>query len=164
MFKILVVSDSHGNTDLLYDVISRNRTVDLVIHLGDHSADANEVMGDFPSIAHFTVAGNCDIGHYLNNTNYDGCFKIEERRVFYTHGHKYNVKYGTELLVKQVKMKDADIALFGHTHVSMSEEKDGVLVINPGSLSSPRDGTVGTYCIMEIDGKNVKYDIKEVAI
>ena len=35
-------------------------------------------------------------------------------------------------------------------------------VINPGSISLPRDGTGGTYCVMEIDGSNVKYEIKEV--
>ncbi len=160
--KILVVSDTHGNTHLLHSVVSANRTCDLVIHLGDHYADGDEVMRDFPTIAYLCVSGNCDIGSFLNKTNTEGCFTAEKRRIFYTHGHKYNVKYGTEYLAMQAKMNKADIALFGHTHVSLVEEKSGVLVINPGSLSFPRDGSSGSYCVLEINEDKVKYEIKEV--
>ncbi len=162
MLKILVVSDSHGNINLLHDVISANRNVDLVIHLGDHTADGNEVMRDFPTIAYLTVSGNCDIGSFINKTNTEGTFKAEGRRIFYTHGHKYNVKYGTQYLVSQAKINNADIALYGHTHISGVDEQNGVLVINPGSVAFPRDGTSGTYCLLEIKDKSVKYEIKEV--
>lgn len=160
--KILVVSDSHGNTKLLYDIVSRNRTCDLVIHLGDNTTDGSSVMSDFPTMAFLTVLGNCDLGVSLNNINPEGTFTAEGRRIFYTHGHRYNVNFGNDVLVYQAKMKNADIALYGHTHVSLAEEKGGVLVINPGSISLPRDGTCGTYCILEINGKDVKYQICEV--
>lgn len=162
--KILVVSDSHGNTQLLHEIVGRNRTCDLVIHLGDNASDGNEVMRDFPTVAYLAVTGNCDMGFALNNLNSEGSFAAEGHRIFYTHGHKYNVNFGNDVLVYQAKMKNADIALYGHTHVALAEEKGGVLVINPGSISLPRDGSCGTYCIIEIKGKDVKYKICEVEV
>ncbi len=160
--KILVVSDSHGNTELLHKVVSQNRMCDLVIHLGDNASDGNEVMRDFPTIAFLNVTGNCDMGFVLNGVSSEGTFTAEDRRIFFTHGHKYNVNFGNDILVYQAKMKNADIALYGHTHVSFAQEKGGVLVINPGSISLPRNGSCGTYCILEICGKEVKYKICEV--
>lgn len=160
MFKILVVSDSHGNTELLKRIVTENSSCELVIHLGDNAADANEVMRDFQTKANLSVLGNCDMGYFLDKVNYDGTFSVEERRIFYTHGHKYNAS--VDMMVAQAKMKNADIVLYGHTHVSFAEEIRGVLVINPGSISLPRDGTNGTYCVIEIDGKKVKHEIKEV--
>lgn len=162
MLKILVVSDSHGNTELLHSVVSKNRSCDLVVHLGDNTADGTEVMKDFPTVAFLTVSGNCDMFSFSGTANTEGTFTAEERRIFYTHGHKYNVNFGIDYLVAQAKMQKADIALYGHTHVNFAEEKSGVLVINPGSISLPRDSSGGTYCVMEIDGSNVKYEIKEV--
>lgn len=160
MFKILVVSDSHGNSELLREIVTQNSGCELVIHLGDNAADATEVMRDFPAKASLSVLGNCDMGFFLDKLNFDGTFSVEERRIFYTHGHRYNAS--VDMMVAQAKMKKADIVLYGHTHVSFAEEIRGVLVINPGSISLPRDGTGGTYCVMEIDGSNVKYEIKEV--
>ena len=160
MFKILVVSDSHRNADLLRRIISENSSCELVIHLGDNASDEIEVMKDFPTKASLSVLGNCDIGYFLGKTNYEGTFTVEDRRIFYTHGHKYYAS--VDMMVSQAKMKNADIVLYGHTHVSYAEEVRGVLVINPGSISLPRDGTNGTYCVIEINGANVKYEIKEV--
>jgi len=157
--KILIVSDSHGNTELLKNIVGMNRTCDLIIHLGDNAYDCDEIKREFPTMALLSVIGNCDLGFSLNNVNTEGSFTAEGRRIFYTHGHRYG---GVDALVYQAKMKKADIALFGHTHVNFHDTIGGVLVINPGSISLPRDGTGGTYCVMEIHDKEVKYEIKEV--
>ena len=43
--------------------------------------------------------------------------------------------------------------MFGHTHRPFFEQKNGITVLNPGSLSFPRqEGRRGSYMIMEIDG------------
>ena len=162
MLKILIVSDTHGNVSLLESVVSANKTCDLVIHLGDKETDGAEVMKDYPAIAFLSVSGNCDMISFLGKSKTEGSFTAEERRIFYTHGHKFDVAAGVEYLASQAKFNKADIAFYGHTHVAFAQEKNGVLVINPGSLSNPRDGSNGTYCVMEINGKNVKYEIKEV--
>ena len=60
------------------------------------------------------------------------------------------------------KFNNADVVLYGHTHIACYEEKNGVVVINPGSLSSPRDGSSGTYAVIKINGKELKCEIKEI--
>ena len=160
--NILVVSDSHGDTDLLYDIVSRNRTVDLVIHLGDNLKDMGEVMRDFPTVARLGVLGNCDFASRYIDPKSEGTFTAEGRKIFYTHGHKYNVTYGLDYLVSNAKFNGCNIVLFGHTHVAMSENISDVLVVNPGSISRPRDGSRGTYARLEIHDNNVKCEIVEV--
>lgn len=161
--KILVVSDTHGDVELLHDIVSKHRlSVDLVIHLGDNITDGNSVMADFPEVAFLGVKGNCDYYNLFSDSKYEGTFNADGRRIFYTHGHKYNVNFGVEYLVSNVKFNGCNVALFGHTHVGFAEEINGVLVINPGSLSRPRDATNGTYCILDISENSVNYKIVEV--
>lgn len=162
MIKILVVSDSHGDVTLLKKIIEQNQTCDIVIHLGDKYTDGEYAMTEFAQKAFLRVAGNCDFVFGSSDVKSEGVFTVEQRRIFFTHGHKYNVKYSEQPLIMQAKMNNADIALFGHTHVFTAFEKDGVVVINLGSISVPRDGSGGTYCVLEIEGKNVKYIKKEV--
>ncbi len=43
--------------------------------------------------------------------------------------------------------------MFGHTHRPFFLQKDGMTILNPGSLSFPRqEGRRGSYMIMEVDG------------
>lgn len=161
--NILVVSDSHGDTELLHDIISQNRAwCDLVIHLGDNLLDINEVMRDFPTVAKLGVLGNCDFASMYADAKYEGAFTAEKRRIFYTHGHKYNVNFGLEYLASTAKFNKADIALYGHTHVALCEEVSGVLVVNPGSISRPRDGSSGTYAKITVNEDKVDCKIIEV--
>ena len=161
--NILVVSDTHRDIRALYDVVSRYRnSIDLVIHLGDCYNDLQSVMIDFPTIAHLSVLGNCDYNCFDTSVKYEGTFTADDRRIFYTHGHKYNVKAGLEYLISNAKMKDADIVLYGHTHIKQIVENNGVLVINPGSLTIPRDGGCGSCVLLKICAGEVKYEIIEV--
>lgn len=162
--KILVVSDTHREVEALREVVSRNQQgLDLVIHLGDCIDDIEIVMRDYRQIACLSVLGNCDYHTFSMNAKYEGSFSAEGRRIFYCHGHKYSVKTTTSAIVSNAKLKGCDIVLFGHSHVVYQEmRQDGILVLNPGSLVLPREGDKGTYAILEINGKEVKYEIKEV--
>ncbi len=43
--------------------------------------------------------------------------------------------------------------MFGHTHRPFFLQKDGMTILNPGSLSFPRqEGRRGSYMIMEVNG------------
>ena len=160
--KILVFSDTHGDTSAMKDIVSRNRyDTDLVIHLGDHYKDLEYVMSDFPTIARIGVTGNCDYSFMYQNVKSEGTFTADKRRIFYTHGHKYNVKAGHDYIISNAKFCGANVVLYGHSHISFFEEKNGVIVINPGSLSFPRDGSQGTYAVLEICGEKLKCEIKE---
>ena len=161
--KSLVVSDSHGYTSKMYDIISRKRgETDLVIHLGDHTKDIKEVSLDFPTIAFLGVRGNCD---FLADDDFPGwrTFTYDGHKFFLTHGHMQCVKGDSlALLAAEAKRCGCDIALFGHTHISTHKEINGITVFNPGSISHPRGFTGETFGIITIDKGNVKFEIKEV--
>ena len=53
--------------------------------------------------------------------------------------------------MEEGRAREADIVMYGHTHKPFFEQKDGLTVLNPGSLSFPRqDGRKGSYMLMEI--------------
>lgn len=152
--RILVFSDTHGNTDTMHDIISRNRlNCDIVIHLGDHYRDIDEVSRDFPQIAFLGVRGNCD---FIADDRYkqSHTFTVEGCTFFLTHGHMQDVKRSRALLAVEAKRERASVALFGHTHKGLLEKCGDVTVFNPGSLENPRDFCGGSYGVITVkDGK-----------
>ena len=59
---------------------------------------------------------------------------------------------GVEHLIKEAFGRGADIVMFGHTHYPMIRREGGLTVINPGSLSYPRqEGRRPSYIVMETD-------------
>ena len=160
--KILVFSDTHGDITKMHEIISRKRAdTDLVIHLGDNYRDVDEVSRDFPTIAFLGVRGNCD---FLANDDYpqSKIFTYDVHKFFLTHGHMQSVKKGEyALLALEARRNSCDVALFGHTHVAVCTEKNGVTVFNPGSISNPRDYTAGTYGIITITDGKLHFEIKE---
>jgi len=77
---------------------------------------------------------------------------VESLKLFYCHGHKYGVKSCLDSLAREAKRRDADIALYGHTHNALISEIDGVTLINPGSLRRAV-GEGGSYCYLVINGE-----------
>ena len=65
-------------------------------------------------------------------------------------------------LVAQAKRERADIALFGHTHVGLLKEINGITVFNPGSLERPRDSSGGSYGIITIKNEKVNFEIRNI--
>ena len=57
------------------------------------------------------------------------------RRILLLHGHTV---MGRLRLLYAAQEANADAVLFGHSHVPSIETVEGVLMINPGSLSRPR--------------------------
>ena len=55
-------------------------------------------------------------------------------------------------LVENAQAKGCKIAMYGHTHMPLIENEDGILVINPGSLTYPRQrGRRPSYAVMQIE-------------
>jgi putative phosphoesterase len=76
----------------------------------------------------------------------DYCILALDGITFYaTHGHVYNE---TNL----PPMQDGDILIHGHTHVLRAEKKDNIYILNPGSVSIPKEGNPPTYAVYE-DGR-----------
>ncbi len=161
--KILVLSDSHGNIGVLKNVISRNiYGTDLVIFLGDRVEDIQCVMNEFPTAALLYVYGNCDYVPIFKSVVEYNCVTLENVKIMFTHGHRFNVKFGESNLVYKAKNEKARLVLYGHTHVAKLTEYDGLTVLNPGSVSMPRDNSGGTYGVVNINNGSVHCEIKEV--
>lgn len=156
--KILVVSDTHRRDENLRDVIEAEKPLDMLIHLGD--AEGSEQW-----IPEWAGSG-CIMEMVLGNNDFFSSLRREielelgPHKALLTHGHYYGVSMGPEGLAEEAKSRGCDIAMFGHTHRPCFDEIDGVTVVNPGSLSYPRqEGRRPSYMIMTLheDG-TIDYD------
>ncbi|MBQ6697639.1 MAG: metallophosphoesterase [Oscillospiraceae bacterium] len=139
--RILVVSDSHGDTYKLKKAIEDQPDISMMIHLGDGERDIDKVS-HMLSVPYAAVCGKCDIYSQLPDCE---LLTVGGKRIYCTHGHKEKVKYGDSMLRNIAKSRNADIALYGHTHVPVNVYDDGLYVFNPGSL---REGSFGIIDIL----------------
>ena len=144
---LLVISDTHGMHDHAYDVIKRVKP-DVMYHLGDAQGweDSLISLADCPAEC---VRGNCDFASPLP---YDIVTKLGKHNVFLTHGHMYDVKFSLWGLVDAAKERGCDVVMYGHTHYPLITEKEGVTIVNPGSISLPRQpGRLPSFVVCDID-------------
>ena len=155
--KAAVFSDTHRKTALMLEAIGRCRP-NMVIHLGDHDSDTEDIRRLYPEIPLFSVCGNCDYCVCAPETE---LVPMGPVKAFITHGHLYNVKYiGAQRLAYAAMEQGAKIAMFGHTHVPMVEQMGDVLVINPGSAGK---GRPCTWALVEVlDDGTVTCNINEL--
>lgn len=151
--KLLILSDTHGNRrsmDKLVPFISQE--IDLMIHAGDNFRDSI-YLKDKTSKPIIAVRGNCD----FEIADGELVFELEGLTFMLVHGHMHRVKYGLEVLAQDAHEKGADIVIFGHTHIKENKIIGGVEMINPGSLSLPRDGIKGSYVVMDLENGKYTY-------
>ena len=149
--KILVTSDSHDESDVLQTLLEEYAaTVHLVIHLGDHDRDLLRLapITDLPLL---TVSGNTDDEMRSPRERVCTFFK---KKFFLTHGHIYNINAGVDALARKALEEEARVCLYGHTHVANTFNRHGILFMNPGSLSDPRDDNPPSYGLLTIDEKS----------
>lgn len=158
---VLIVSDSHGYARNVAEAIEitteKYGKIDMLIHCGDLCGDEDCISQFTPATLHL-VAGNCDGFCGLNR---DDLFSIEGKKVFLTHGDGYMVSTGLEAIKSRAKQLKAEIILFGHTHRPLIVEEDGMIIINPGSLTYPRqEGRKSTFVVLTVDeNKNFQFSI-----
>ena len=133
--RILVVSDTHGNARALEEAIRFQPTATVVLHLGDGVREAEDMAARFPDRTFCIVRGNCDFGADALPLREE---KFGGKRLFFTHGHLYDVKYGLYRIACAAREREADMVLFGHTHQPLSTYDDGLYLLNPGSLGYGR--------------------------
>ncbi len=136
--KILVISDSHDRSDIVVKCIRENYWADAVIHLGDCTYDLEEARGEFPSKLFYSVRGNND---YMSDSPLVREEVFDGVKIYMTHGHRAMVNYSLDTLMGAARRRNAQICLFGHTHVPYNAYVDGLYVMNPGSLCYPRGGS-----------------------
>lgn len=106
---------------------------------GNCEAEVDQMVLEFPVLADYSLI-------------------LADKVCFYaTHGHVYNEKHLPPL-------KNGDVLIHGHTHVLRAEEKEGYFLLNPGSVSIPKEGNPpsygiyedGVFTIKDFDGEKLK--------
>ena len=154
--RVLVVSDTHGRHANLDRALNEAGEIDVFIHLGDVEG-GEDYMNAVIGCEKHIVRGNND---FFCDLPREEEFYLGGYKVFITHGHAYYVSLDPEYIWQEGQARKADIVMYGHTHRPFFEQKDGITLLNPGSLSFPRqDGRKGSYMMIEIDGSGrVTYD------
>ena len=146
--KVLIVSDTHGRNNGYLDILERNEKMDMVIHCGDVEG-SEYLISSSAGCRTVIVQGNND---YFSDLPKEAVVMLGKYKALVTHGHPYYVNMGYEHLVREAKKRKMDMVIFGHTHRPVIAKENGILVLNPGSLTYPRqEGRKYSYIIMEID-------------
>lgn len=146
--RVLIVSDTHGKHTGLDRAIEETGDFDMFIHLGDVEGGEDYINSVITCEKHI-VRGNND---FFSDLPREEEFYIGRYKAFITHGHPYYVSLNTEYIREEGETRNADVVMFGHTHKPWLERRDGMVILNPGSIAYPRqEGRKGSYLIMEID-------------
>lgn len=167
--KIFFVSDIHGSIHYAQKAMERfeSEKADYIVMLGDilyHGArnplpldhspkEVIELLNGF-SDRIIAVRGNCDsevdemvLDFPLMSTY--STILYNGRRIFLTHGHIYNEEHLPNLEV-------GDVFTYGHTHIPRAEKKGDIYVVNPGSITFPKENHPNSYCVLEDNVFNIK--------
>lgn len=130
-----VMSDTHGNLDAIDKAVEIAKDADIIIHLGDVISDVERIKRKIKKSV-ICVPGNCDYNSFEDR---EQLIELDGVKLLLCHGDRYRVDMGLISLKYRAAEVGARVALFGHTHRSLIIEEDGVLFMNPGSPSLPRD-------------------------
>ena len=146
--KILIVSDTHRNNANYLKVVERTGPLDMVIHCGD--VEGSELV--------ISRAAGCPVEMVQGNNDFfselprEKEFMVGQYKVWLTHGHNYYISMNNEMIQREAREREADIVMCGHTHKPVVDIGSDLTLVNPGSISYPRqENRKPSYIIMEID-------------
>ncbi len=136
-----------GMTNILETAVMKEQPLDMLIHCGDVEGREFyiEALAECPCTI---VAGNND---FFSDLPREEEIEINGHRILITHGHYYGVSMDLSRLTDEAISRDCDCAFFGHTHKPFLQNIDGVLTLNPGSLSFPRQrNRKFSYAVLDV--------------
>ncbi len=146
--KILIVSDTHRRNENFFRTLDKVAPVDLVVHCGDVEG-SERLIEEAAGCPVQMVRGNND---FISPMPREVEFMIGKYKVFLTHGHNYCVYMNYETIKQEARDREADIVMCGHTHKPVIDIEKNLTLLNPGSMSYPRqEGRRPSYILMELD-------------
>ncbi|BDV03353.1 MAG: phosphoesterase [Candidatus Hepatoplasma scabrum] len=148
--KVLIISDVHGNIDLMNKILNDNSDANFKIFCGDlQKNDKSLIKKNFD----YYVTGNADYFHLDEIKE----LEIEKVKILLTHGHLFESfweKIDFKKLYKLGELLKVKLIIHGHDHIAIIEEKNRIIRFNPGSITYPRGNNKASYGIIEIkDGR-----------
>jgi len=156
--KIGVISDTHGDQLAIKRAVAVVGPVDLWLHAGDYSQDARFITRISAGKV-IAAAGNCDGSTAVGKI--DEFIDVGGKKIWLTHGHRYNVKNGHHELAWWARQFEADIVVYGHSHIPEVAWVQDLLVFNPGSAAHPR-WHIPTCGLIEIHEGKVNAQILDI--
>lgn len=151
--KILIVSDTHRNEDNLIEALEREENLDLLIHCGDVEGAEDEIE-HYAGCKTVFVAGNND---FFSRLPREVELQLENMNIWVTHGHNYYVNTNPEYIRTEARARRMDIVMYGHTHRPVIDKTENLIVINPGSLTYPRqEGRRPSYVVLEMVEREIQ--------
>ena len=160
--KLMIASDLHGSAYYvrkLMDAYAAEQP-DRLLLLGDllYHGPRNPLPRDYDCMAVAellagardriaAVRGNCDcevdqmVLPFPLLADY-ALLEADGVLLYATHGHIWNEE-------NLPPMAPGTVLLNGHFHVPVCREHEGYVYMNPGSVSIPKDGSVGSYMVAE---------------
>ena len=158
--KVLIASDIHGSlfyTEELQRVIESEKP-SIICLLGDflYSGPRNPVREDYNPKAVVeilnrhaeqivAVRGNCDSDIDVEVLK----FPLPKHNEVVVNNRRLVLTHGDDMDLAKLNLKKGDILLYGHFHRPQLAWSDGILVLNPGSLTFPKDDYPHTYMVLD---------------
>lgn len=166
--KYLVISDIHGSKYYANKIneIYQKENPDKIILLGDlyYHGPRNSLTKEYNPMEVakilnnlkekiLCVKGNCDaeVDEMISDFKFNDNIYMNNKglKFLFTHGHKYNINNIPD---------NVDVLIYGHLHTGFIKEKDGVIYVNSGSISLPKNDTKNSYLIID-ENKIILKDI-----
>jgi len=156
-----VISDTHipdRCTKIPSAVFEVFTDVEMILHAGDLTS--TRVLDELEEIAPTKcVQGNMDRAYGI---------KLPKREVIEVEGIKIGLDHGeiyprgdTQQLKYIAQEMDVEILISGHTHWAFIEELEDVILLNPGSPTTPRLSDPSVMLII-IEEDELKAEIKKI--
>jgi putative phosphoesterase len=160
--RLVVLGDTHipdFATSLPSSLVPALRRADLILHTGDVTAP--EVLDELGGYAPVHVAlGNRD----RPEVEAWGALPVVELDIEglrLTMVHDSGPREGRARRMRR-RFPQADLVVFGHSHIPIDAEHEGLRLLNPGSPTWKRRQPVPTYATLDIEGGQIRSSIVSV--
>ncbi|MDQ3155225.1 MAG: metallophosphatase family protein [Actinomycetota bacterium] len=162
--RVAVISDTHSPrfwTSCPPSVAAHLENVDLILHAGDVcTVDVLRELQQFAPV--HAVLGNND-GTDIAAWGAPETLRMELAGVKVAMIHDSGPATGRLGRMRRA-FPDADLVIFGHSHIPMDQESEGLRIFNPGSPTDKRRQPEGTIGLLELhEGRIVSAVIVPVA-
>lgn len=128
--------------------------VDLILHAGDLVEEF--ILDELQALAPVeAVAGNMDHGGLRKKLGMDKIIRLPDLSLGIMHGSGAPWSM-PDRAFRSFKDTGVQCIVFGHSHEPFLEEREGILLLNPGSVSDPRRGSTPSCAFLYVKNGSLK--------